>query len=136
LIFVDTNVLAETLRPRPEKAVIDWLIANDAQLAISTIVVAEIAFGIEKIRGGQRSPRLQAGLDDWRKRLSGRIYSLDEEAALIYGRIAGAASRSGRFVEAQDGMIAAIALRHTAPLATRNISHFDHLGLSLINPWS
>jgi toxin FitB len=34
-----------------------------------------------------------------------------------------------------DGMIAAIALRHNASLATRNIRHFQGIGLTLINPW-
>jgi predicted nucleic acid-binding protein len=135
LIFVDTNVLAETMKPRPEPLVINWLNANDHDLALSAIVVAEIAYGIEKIRNDERAPRLQIIFDDWRRRFAGRLYSFDEEAGLIYGRICGAAVRNGRQIAEKDGMIAAIALRYGAALATRNSADFRLVGLPLINPW-
>ena len=59
----------------------------------------------------------------------------DEEAALIYGRIMGEAERKGRKMSTPGGMIAAIALKHDAPLATRNTVHFGIEGLRLVDPW-
>ncbi len=53
----------------------------------------------------------------------------------MYGEIMGDASRQGRAMSVPDGMIAAIARVNHAKLATRNISHFQHCGLDLINPW-
>ncbi|MDQ0395822.1 type II toxin-antitoxin system VapC family toxin [Labrys monachus] len=135
MIFIDTNVLAETMRPRPAPAVIHWLIANDHLVAVPAIVIAEIAYGIEKIRHDERSPRLQSSLDEWRRRFAGRIYGFDEEAALIYGHVMGAARRKGETLDALDGMIASIALRHDYPLATRNIAHFAPCSVRTINPW-
>ena len=50
MIFVDTNVISETLRKAPNLAVIAWLVRNDAELALPTVTIADIAFGIGKIR--------------------------------------------------------------------------------------
>jgi hypothetical protein len=70
--------------------------------------IAEIAYGIERIRPEERAKRLEAGLAEWRRRYVDRIYGLTEEAALA-----------------------------TAPsrLATRNTKDFAHTGLELISPW-
>ena len=129
------DALAETLRPRPEKSVIDGLFANDQTLSLSTVFVAEIAYGVEKIRHEERSPRLQSSLGDWWRRFAGRIYGFDGEASLIYNPIIGMAYRMSRRVEVPDGMIAAVALRKNASLATRKIGRFTQINLSLINPW-
>ena len=62
MIFLDTNVISETLRKTPNPAVIAWLVRNDAELALPTVTIAEIAFGIGKIRPDQRAARFGAGL--------------------------------------------------------------------------
>jgi len=74
LIFVDTNVISETLRKTPNPAVIAWLVRNDAELALPTVTIAEIAFGIGKIRPDQRAARLEQGLASWRHRFADRIF--------------------------------------------------------------
>ena len=135
MIFIDTNVVSETLRVRPDQQVLAWLERHDAELALSTIVIAELAFGIDKIHPDQRALRLTAGLDEWRRRFAGRIFAFTEESALVYGQIMGTAARNGRSMSAQDGMIAAIARAHDSPLATRNVSDFGLAEISIINPW-
>jgi predicted nucleic acid-binding protein len=55
VIFVDTNVISETLKKLPDDAVIAWLVRHDAELALSTVTIAEIAFGIQKIKPDQRA---------------------------------------------------------------------------------
>lgn len=50
MIFLDTNVVSETLRKAPDPAVVAWLTRFDAEIALPTIVIGEIAFGIRKIR--------------------------------------------------------------------------------------
>lgn len=135
MIFIDTNVVSETLRIKPAEQVLAWLERHDAELALSSIVIAELAFGIDKIHPDQRALRLTAGLDEWRRRFAGRIFAFTEESALIYGQIMGTAARNGRPMSAQDGMIAAIARAHDSPLATRNVSDFGLAEISIINPW-
>ena len=135
MIFLDTNVVSESLKKAPDEAVIAWLVRHDAELALSTVTIAEIAFGIHKIRPDQRAERLEQGLSDWRRRFADRIFGLTEEAALAYGEIMGAAVRKGRGMSAPDGMIAAIARVNGGRLATRNLRDFGVSGLELISPW-
>lgn len=135
MIFIDTNVLSEAWRRNPDPAVMAWLGRHDAELALSTVAIAEIAFGIDRIREDQRSLRLAADLSRWRQRFAGRIFGLTEEAALRYGEIMGAASRTGVNMSAPDGMIAAIASVNGGHLATRNVADFQNSGLTIINPW-
>jgi predicted nucleic acid-binding protein len=135
LIFVDTNVLSETMRRSPDPAVMSWLTRYDAELALPTVTIAEVAFGIQKIVPDQRAVRLEQGLSEWRRRFADRIFGLTEEAAMAYGEIMGAASRQGTGMSAPDGMIAAIARVNGGRLATRNTPHFQTTGLDLISPW-
>lgn len=135
MIFLDTNVVSETLKKAPDEAVIAWLIRHDAELALPTVTIAEIAFGIQKIRPDQRVERLEQGLSGWRRRFADRIFGLTEEAALAYGEIMGTAARQGRAMSAPDGMIAAIARVNGGRLATRNLPDFETTGLHLISPW-
>ena len=135
MIFLDTNVLSESLRKSPDAAVIAWLVRNDAELALSTVTIAEIAFGISKARPDQRAVRLEQGLIEWRHRFADRIFGLTEAAALAYGEIMGAAVRQGHPMSAPDGMIAAIARINGAQLATRTLRDFATTGLSLVCPW-
>lgn len=135
MIFLDTNVISETMRLRPYQRVVDWLVRHDAELALSSVVIAELAFGINKLPPDQRAHRLTAGLDAWRQRFGGRVFAFTEECALVYGTLMGAAVRRGRPMSAQDGMIAAIAITHGSKLATRNVADFDGTSVDLMDPW-
>jgi predicted nucleic acid-binding protein len=135
VIFLDTNVISETLRKSPDEAVTTWLIRYDADLALPTVTIAEIAYGIAKIRPDQRAARLEQKLVDWRHRFADRIFGFTEDAALAYGEIMGDAARQGSGMSAPDGMIAAIAKVNGGRLATRNLKDFRTTGLDLISPW-
>ena len=135
MIFLDTNVISESLRRDPNQRVLDWLAAHDQELAIPTVTIAEIAFGIAKIRPDERSSLLQQGLDAWRGRFSDRIFPFTEEAALIYGDIMGNASRRGVVLSVPDGMIAAITMANRGRLASRNARDFAALPVEVIDPW-
>lgn len=136
MIFADTNLMFEPVRPRPEPRVVARRQANEGKLVISTVVLAELAYGIERIGPGERARRLENYLTGTRRQFAGRIHAFDEEATTVYGVIMGEASRRGRPLPVADGMIAATALRHGSPLATRNTAHFEGLRLDLINPWT
>ena len=135
MILVDTNVISETLKPVPEPLVIEWLIAHDAELAIPTVTLAELAYGIERIRPEQRAERLSRGLAEWRERFADRILAFNERAAMTYGEIMGRGAQAGRPMAIPDGMIAATTLAHGGSLATRNVDDFRDSGIDLVNPW-
>jgi predicted nucleic acid-binding protein len=136
LIFLDTNVVSELVKPQPNAKVIAWLTKHDLSLALSTIVLAEITYGIEKIRPSERASKLQGFPAELQRRYAGRIYDFDQQAALLYGVLMGHSRRQGRILSTADGMIAAIALRHAADLATRNLDDFILPNLKLYNPWT
>ncbi len=79
----------------PDSAVIAWLVRHDAELASPTVAVAEIAFGIQKIRPDQGADRLEERLVSWRHRFSDKMFAFTEEAALVYGDIMGACCAAG-----------------------------------------
>jgi hypothetical protein len=127
--------MSETMRKSPDPAVIAWIERHDAEIALSTVAIAEIAFGICKIRPDQRAERLEQRLSNWRRRFAGRIFALTEQAALSYGEIMGTATREGHPMSTADGMIAAIAQVNGGRLATRNLTDFASTTLTLVSPW-
>ena len=135
MIFIDTNVISETMSRIPDPDVMAWLERHDAELAIPTVAIAEIAFGIQKIRPAERADRLERTLADWRRRFSTRLFGLTEEAALAYGDLMATSVMRGRRMSVQDGMIAAIAMVNGGRLATRNLRDFETTTLDLVSPW-
>jgi predicted nucleic acid-binding protein len=137
VIILDTNIVSEPLRPRPDLRVRNWIDAQTAgELFLCTPVLAELHFGVERLAAGVRKDRLRASIDRFENDLyRGRILALDTAAAAAYGRLVAMRERMGRPIQQMDGLIAAIALTHRAFLATRNVSNFASLGLDLINPF-
>lgn len=135
MIFVDTNVISEIFNIVPTRHVEAWLAHHDAELALSAVVIAEIAFGIQKIRPDERAKRLEGGLHTLQRRFAGRIFPFTEQAALTFGEIMGQAVRRGIQMSGPDGMTAAVALVNGGRLATRNVRDFRSTGLTIINPW-
>lgn len=135
LIFLDTNVISETLRPRPARQLIEWLTHHDATVAFPRVILAELAYAIERIRPDERASRLDRGLKAWRHRFRDRIFAFREDDAMAYGRLMGRSAQTGRTMSVPDGMIAAMALNRGWALASRNVSDFSHLEIEVINPF-
>jgi predicted nucleic acid-binding protein len=135
LICIDTNVFSELMRPRPSPHVEAWFRMHDQEIHVSTIVIAEISFGIERLRPAERSPRLEPRFANLLQHFEHKILDFDLSSSLIHGALLGERVRAGRTLATLDAMVAAVALRNTAQLATRNTSDFEELGLNLINPW-
>ena len=74
MIFLDTNVVSELMRKSPDPGFVGWLERHDAELALSTIVIGEIAFGVEKIAPGERARRLVRDFHELRRRYADRIF--------------------------------------------------------------
>jgi predicted nucleic acid-binding protein len=137
MIVLDTNVLTELMRARPAPEVMAWTDAQPtSELFISVVTVAEILYGIARMADGKR----KQGLLDlatlmFDEDFAGRILSFDADAAVHYAGLAAEGEAKGQVVDMADGQIAAIAALHDARVATRNVRHFDYLGVAVINPW-
>ncbi len=136
MIILDTNVLSEPMRPRPEPRVLEWLDRHDpADLWITAITAAEFYSGIAKLDRGVRRTALatevEATLGDFRD----RALPFDVDAAFVFGELTGPLVARKTKYGVLDFQIASIALLHGAELATRNIKDFVDTGVRLINPW-
>lgn len=136
--LLDTNVVSEWTKPRPDHGVVAWLAeADEDRVFISVITLAELRHGIEQLPPGARRNRLDAWLTQQMPlRFEARVLPVDAEVAHAWGRVMARGRAGARPVGAMDGFIAATADRHDLALVTRNTADFDALGIRLINPWS
>ncbi|MFG0379354.1 type II toxin-antitoxin system VapC family toxin [Pseudomonas sp. zbq_18] len=137
MILLDTNVLSELMRAKPDPRVLAWVDAQPAsELVICSITVAEILYGIARMPDGKRKQGLldlaSAMFDE---DFAGNILPFDADAAVHYAELAAASEARGRAVEMADVQVAAIGRLHDAVIATRNIRHFEPLGVDLVDPW-
>lgn len=137
MIIVDTNVVAEMMKPSPDLSVVSWL--NDqesAMLFLTTVTLGEIGYGLEILPRGRRRLHLEQGFERViAEAFAGRILAFDEEAARHYGVIMGRRRAIGRPLSIQDGQIASIARARGFAVATRNVRDFVECGVEVINPF-
>ena len=137
MILLDTNVVSELMRREPASSVIRWLDAQPAtSVWITSITVLEIEFGLLTIpesRGREAMTAAFAQILD--KMIESRVAWFDKDAGTHAAKLLAARRRRGRPGDLRDTMIAGIVISTGATLATRNVSHFDDLSTSVINPW-
>ncbi|MGO1523388.1 MAG: type II toxin-antitoxin system VapC family toxin [Nesterenkonia sp.] len=136
MIVLDTNVVSEAMRPASNPTVMGWLNAQTAEaLYLSSVTLAELLFGIGAVPSSARKDRLAQALDRVLALFPRRVLPFDQEAARRYADMAVAARAGGRPLPTADGYLAATAAAHGFAVATRNIKHFEHTGVELIDPW-
>lgn len=135
--LLDTNIVSEWVRPRPDPGVVDWLEgADEDRVFISVITLAELRFGIEQLKEGVRRRRLDKWLDEeLSQRFAGRVLPVDEAVANAWGRLVSRTRGAGRPIQPMDGFIAATAQVHRLGLVTRNVADFAPVLKTIINPW-
>ena len=136
MIVVDTNVLSELMRPVPSAQVVAWLRTNAAKIAIPSVVIGELRYGVARLPAGKRKDSLTAALDALIERFSGSLIAYDVLAANACGEVLAKAEAAGRPMNLADAQIAACAQVARAALATRNVADFATTGLKLIDPWT
>ena len=135
--LLDTNLVSEWTKPRPNAGVIEWLAQVDEDdVFLSVVTFAELRHGIERLPAGRR----RKGLDAWLRselpqRFEGRIVLIDGAIADEWGRLVARHEARGRLIQAMDGLIAATAQVHRLTLVTRNAADFQLSVKSVLNPW-
>jgi predicted nucleic acid-binding protein len=131
--LLDTNVVSETRKRRPDAHVERWLADSDPDshhLSVLTLGEIEKGIAIRARRDVQGSAGLQAWLEGLRLLFAERILGIDDSIARRWGRLAGNTD-----LPAIDGLIAASALVHDLTVVTRNTKDFAPSGVRLIDPW-
>lgn len=137
MIVIDTSVLSELMRPKPDERVAAWVDGVLPGEAVTTaITIGEIRHGLQRLPQGQRRARLEEIFGLLVAELDRDILPFDSEAAHHYGRIAFVRESAGRPIDPLDCMIAAVCASRGATLATRNERDFEGSGIDLVNPWN
>src|SRR3954454_14948118 len=126
------------MKPESDAVAKSWLNAQRREsLWTTAITVFEIRTGLEILALGRRRQSLEDAFEvALAVAFAGRVVPFDETAAQSARRVAAMRRKIGRSLEIRDVQIAGIALARKAKLATRNIRHFEGLGLDLIDPWN
>ena len=136
--LLDTNVISELVRPKPEIKVATWVDATDERLLyLSVLTVGEIRKGIALLRDGGRRAVLEAWLaSDLVLRFAERILPIDEMVADRWGVIAAEAAVRKCSLPVIDGLLAATAQQYNLTLVTRNTKDVAATGVACFNPWN
>jgi predicted nucleic acid-binding protein len=136
--LLDTNVLSEEFKPRPDPRVEAWLDEQPPEdLAISALSFGEIQAGVLRLGYGHRRMTLTRWL--WTilpRRYFGRIVPVDPAISLEWGKLTAEAKRRGRRIEVPDALLVATARARKLTIVTRNVRHCGGWGANVINPWS
>lgn len=138
MFLVDTDVISEARKGERADPGVRRFFASPAagpsRLFLSSITIGELRRGVELLRH-RRDSRQAERLDRWLQDLIGHygdsILGFGVEEAQVWGYL-----RAPRPENALDKQIAAIALVNDLRLVTRNVAHFEGLGLKLVNPFS
>jgi predicted nucleic acid-binding protein len=135
--LLDTCILSEFTKRKPEEKVIQWIDdVEEEHLYISVITVGEIQRGVERLPESHRKTQLQVWMNNGLvERFTGRMLPIDTETMLLWGSLMARSEQAGQPMGVMDSLITATALQHNLALVTRNVSDFQSCGVSLINPW-
>jgi predicted nucleic acid-binding protein len=132
--LVDANVLCEATKPAPELKVLEWLRANEAELAVDPIILGEIRSGIDRMPRGQRRKRFELWFAEGVENLV--CLPIDAATGIRWAQLLAKLRAAGRGMPFKDSLIAATALAHGLTVATRNIRDFRQAGVKVFDPFA
>lgn len=136
--LLDTNILSELRRAKPEQRVIAFVAAQPLDLLhVSTATLAEIRFGIELVADARR----RAELNDWlthkvRPMFEHRVLAITEDVMLKWRLLVEEGRKAGHTFSQPDLIIGATALHHGLTVVTRNTEDFERARVPVLNPWT
>jgi predicted nucleic acid-binding protein len=131
--LLDTCVVSELRRPRPQPAVVAWLVATpDAARHLCAVTLGEIQAGVEKTR--DQDPAKAAEIEGWLDRVAAvyNVLPLDGPTCRRWAKLMH--HQSDTVLE--DALIAACALAHGLTVVTRHTRHFERFGVPLLDPFT
>lgn len=135
--LLDTNILSELRRARPEPRVLTFVAAQPLELLfVSTVTFAEIRFGIELAPDPARRAELQAWLaQKLRPMFEDRVLAISEDVMLHWRLLVEEERKAGHTFSQPDLIIAATALVHGLTVVTRDAGDYARARVPVFNPW-
>jgi toxin FitB len=135
--LLDTNVLSELRRTKPDRKVVAFIAAQPIdRLYVSTVTLAEIRFGIELLP----ETLLRAQLNEWlthrvRPMFAERILPVSEDVLFKWRLLVEEGRKVGHTFSQPDLFIAATALHHGLTIVSRDVGDYARARVALFNPW-
>lgn len=136
--LLDTNILSELRRPRPDQRVVAFVAGQPLdRLFVSEVTFAEIRFGIEQVR----DPARRAALNDWlahklRPMFEHRVLAITEDVILKWRLILEDGRKAGHTFSQPDLFIAASASHYGLTVVTRDADEYRMAKVPVFNPWT
>jgi predicted nucleic acid-binding protein len=135
--LLDTNVLSELRRPKPERKVVTFIKAQPLDaLYVSVVTLAEIRFGIELVGNASRRAELKGWLTHGvRPMFHQRILPVTEDVLVKWRLLVEEGRKMGHTFSQPDLIIAATALDHGLTVVSRDTREYEKARVPVINPW-
>ncbi len=134
--LLDTCVLSEVWKPRPDAGVIAWFEDSlEDELFLSVLTFGELRKGIDRLPAGKKRERLAADYGALRSRYGARVLPVTDVVAERWGTLAAAAAQRGAHLHVVDGLLGATALVEGLTFVTRNVVDFAPTKALLLNPF-
>jgi len=135
--LLDTNVVSEVCKDKPNENVANWLIKSPMDRNyISSLTIGEIRKGVSLLGEGRRKQKITTFIEyDLPNIFGDRVLSVDLKVADKWGYLMGRYKEKGKILPVIDGLISATALVYNLTIVTRNIKDFQIDGLEVLNPW-
>lgn len=136
--LLDTNVLSELRRPKPDAKVVQFVSGQSLDLLyLSVVTFAEIRFGIELVHDMSR--RME--LNDWlalelRPMFENRVLEISEDIMLKWRLLVEEGRKAGHTFSQPDLLIAATALHHGLTIVSRDTREYERANAPVLNPWT
>jgi toxin FitB len=131
--LVDANVLSEPTKPVPDVRVIEWLRANEPEIAVDPVILGELRFGILILPRGRKRTALERWFDAGVQRL--HCLPWDADTGLKWAELLARLRTTGKAMPVKDSLIAATAAVHKLAIVTRNRADLMNAGVSVVDPF-
>lgn len=128
-LLIDTNILSELAKPRPDPGVLAWA-SDRTYFAVSAVTIEEMVFGLTH----RPKPRFEAFLEEFLTAQC-QVLPVSESIARRAGELRGLLGKRGAIRAQSDMLIAATAQVHALTLVTRNTADFAGCGIPVLNPF-
>ena len=136
--LLDTCLLSELAKPKPNEKVVDWVLGeNETSFYVSVLTFGELHKGVEKLPESKKKEELRNWIEnELKNRFRNRIIGIDMRVSILWGKIQSLAEKKGKPMPAIDSLIAATGIAHDLTVVTRNATDMEQSGVNLLNPWS
>jgi predicted nucleic acid-binding protein len=136
--LLDTNVLSENVRPRPNRAVLTWIAERaPSEIAISIVTLAELQDGAATAPDEADRRKLTRWLDSMVVPFfADRVLHLTSETLVDWLRLTRRLEQKRVARKAPDLLIASTARVHNLIVVSRNVRDFADTGVIVYDPWT